>query len=286
MATGGDAAHRNSHSRNSSINSVSSRSTGPPTPHTHTHAPQTPSRLRQSHAPGSSPSPESHPHPDFLRANLSSSPPEHAGELHNGNSRSSSPSLEFEEDGIHPRFHNGASTAEDLEATRAQGYVAEQNFHAAATENTRLLQNYNHADCSNCDHGTFSPHAPSFSSPEDADHHRGYDGQDEANERQTAASRLLGPYGGGNFQPQRPKVGRLESWMSWGGNGDARNKSVSTTRWLMDTHGIRGRRRMYISYYIPFMNCEFQSRTEKSADRSQGFLSINWLGLKGISLLL
>lgn len=281
-----DPAQHSSHSRHSSHNSISSLSSGPPTPQAHSHAPQTPSRLRQSHAP--SPSPESQPHPAFLRQSPPTSPPSRGTEMYHDDPRSSVSILDFEEDGMDPGPNNESSTAEDPEATRVRGNIPEQNYHAAATESTRLLENYSrgcNAGCghSQCDHGTFSPHAPSFLSRDEGENHLGYDGRHEV-----VGSQNLGPHGGGN-RPRRPNWGRVESWMSWGGGGNenGRNKSVSITRQLLDTHGIKRRWRMYISYYIPFVNCE--SSTMEfcfCADHGQGFPSIALLGSKAILLLL
>ena len=259
-----DPQHQNgngghAHSRNSSHNSlhsISSRSSGPSSSHPIPHAPQTPSRLRQAHAPGSSPtpSPETHFH---QYAGLASSPPQPNSPIHDRPLRSSSPPIDFESDGIHIQLPNSSGATETLEPTQQRGQMLEEEELSAADETTRLLENYRRKsrDCgdSQCSHGTFSPRAASF-------HERnGEDVRDSYQNGETEDGRTGGKIGDDllgvrSSKNGRPKIGRLESWVSWRG-GDA-PKGVSTTRALAETHGIKGRRMMYIAYYIPFLNCE------------------------------
>ncbi|KAI4149374.1 MAG: hypothetical protein LQ340_004673 [Diploschistes diacapsis] len=253
----GSKAANKPHSRNSSRNSAVSTSSTPvpSTPQGPSHAPQTPSRLRQSHAPGSSPTTATNIH---HYTSLSSSPPQGYSPIQDSPLRSSSHPVDFEPDGIHPQLRNGGDTAEDHEATRVHGQIVEEHPHTAADASTRLLENYNHKDpdCghSMCSHGTFSPRAESFAGRDSGEYEGRYRDQDEdSGERGNTRQPLLGDglFGGRNT---RPKMGRLESWMGWRSYGNG--KPMSTTRWLTEAHGIKGKRRMYISYYIPFLNCE------------------------------
>lgn len=252
-----------SHSRASSGNSflsASSQSSSNSVPQAHAHAPQTPSRLRQSHAPGPSPSPETHPH---QYTSLSSSPPLGDSPVRESSLRSPSSLIDLDSSGFHPQLSNAADATEDLAATRVEGHIAEEHSRTAADANTRLLENYNRKepDCGNsvCSHGTFSPRAASFAREEGGDIEDRYRDEEEDQERRNDGERHF-PGDATNdgyirVRPSRPKWGRLDSFVSWKGIGNGKQKSA--TRWLAEAHGIKGKRRMYLSYYIPFFNCEF-----------------------------
>ena len=250
------------HSRASSRNSVlsnSSQTSATSTPQNHSHAPQTPSRLRQSHAPGSSPSAEPHIH---QYTSLSSSPPPGNSPVRDSPLRSSSPPLDIESNGIHPDLPNDSGNAESLEQTRVRGHIVEDHSRTAADENARLLENYHkkHANCggSPCSHGTFSPRAESLQERDDGSFGGRYQGEDEQDgERGDTAHRLFGDAVADGLLGGRSTGPKIRRWDTWIGRRNTTNgKGVSTTRWLAETYGIKGKRRMYISYYIPFLNCE------------------------------
>ena len=254
-----NTSHARTPSHTSVLSAASSRSSGPSNTQGNLHAPQTPSRLRHSHAPGSSPTPESELHQYHTFA---SSPPQADSPTQVSSLRSSSPPIDFEADGIYPRTPNGPNTAESLEQTRAHGHIIEDHS-LGPDSSTALLENYNRkrADCgqSLCSHGTFSPSAGSFAGQDSGSYGGRYRDEEEHNgERGDTAHRVLGDaitdglLGG---RMSRPKTGRLESFMSWRGSGNHGN-GISTTRWLAEAHGIKGKRRMYLTYYIPFFNCE------------------------------
>ncbi|KIW87259.1 uncharacterized protein Z519_12162 [Cladophialophora bantiana CBS 173.52] len=105
-------------------------------------------------------------------------------------------------------------------------------------ERDALLGNYHHSricGLRDCNHGTFSPRAPSIDS----------DG--------SANLSFGGRYAGeiaedGNSQDQvRGILGEVVS------DTLAPSKSLSTTRWLAERHGIKSHRFMYFSYYFPFV---------------------------------
>jgi hypothetical protein len=117
--------------------------------------------------------------------------------------------------------------------TYAEGQIEEPSD---ADARASLLGNYHHSRIcgrGDCNHGTFSPRAPSLDSTRSAD------------------ISFIGRY--------RDDVGEDESarYPAHGIFGDAasesfaNNKSLNTTRWLAKRHGIRSRRWMYFSYYFP-----------------------------------
>ena len=102
---------------------------------------------------------------------------------------------------------------------------------------TSLLANYHHSRIcgrTNCNHGTFSPRAPSFDSDRSADMAYGRYADEIAED-----GTLQGP---------------VQGLMS---DADAdfltNSKSLSTTRLLARRHGIKSPKWMYFSYYFPFV---------------------------------
>ena len=246
-------------SRHSPSMHSSPRSSPPATPHARLHVPQTPSRLRHSHAPGS-PSPED----ADLREGITGSPLPTGDGAQDSlfNSMSENPPIDFEEDGLYPQVRSGTAPTESLEAThRTRGQIVEEHNHAAASVTTRLLESYHRkqpsCDDSQCDHGTFTPSYAESSSGGRDDSGFGGPNRDEEmrdGERGDLTHRLLGDaitdglLGGSS----RPKHRRWESWVSWSsGNG----KGMSTTAWLAETHGIKGKKKMFLNYYITFFKC-------------------------------
>ena len=101
---------------------------------------------------------------------------------------------------------------------------------------TSLLGNYYHSRIcgrTNCNHGTFSPRAGSFDSASIASSFGGRYADEVAED--------------GSLQdPVRGILGEAADSFT-------NSKSMSTTRWLAQRHGIKGRKFMYLSYYLPFI---------------------------------
>lgn len=198
------------------------------------HNPSTPSRLKHSHAPESSPE---QPSSAFETPASRFSPHRRT---------------DSSEDSV----HNPPSTPSPLRP--------------------RHWRNYNTHNCSQpegepCEHGTFSPKIRPTSPPtsvtstlDDASDH-GYGGRYARSQSIAGGvNGVLGDaigdsvFGDGNIFGNRgddgKPIGRAESWRRWwagggdgDGKGDAGNKTMSTTRWLATNHGIKNKRRMYVS---------------------------------------
>lgn len=217
------------------------------------HNPSTPSRLKHSHAPGSSPE---QPSPTFETP--ASRFPSHRR-------------TDSSEDSV----NNPPSTPSPLRP--------------------RHWRNYSTHNCSQpegepCEHGAFSPMIRPTSPPtsvtstlDDASDHgfggRYARGQSIAGGVNGVLGDAVGDtvfgdgniFGGGGEDGKH--VGRAESWRRWwaGGDGDGKggtgNRIMSTTRWLATKHGIKNKRRMYVSIptrtISPFTSeppiCTFQS---------------------------
>lgn len=197
------------------------------------HVPQTPSRLRHSFAPGS-------PSPEQLTTTILygvSPEAEHASQSFLNDT------VTVEEDGIHPSIHNDRLIAENLESTRVKGHIEEEHEHSAASENSRLLNDYDHV-ISNYDHGTFPTDTSSVSSG-------GY----EETSREERRVNEGGDQPNGLLTRLRPYLAHMESWMgnSGYGNSSSGDESGKDRR--------RGRIpkswRTYLPYYIPILKCEF-----------------------------
>lgn len=119
---------------------------------------------------------------------------------------------------------------------QAQGFVAEPN-EMEENERTRLLQSYHDpriCGLKNCNHGTFSPRAPSL--------------------RSMTASSINEEYFGRRTNSVNTVLGDSIT------DGLLGSKSQSTTKWLADKHGIKKRRWMYLTYYFPFLRWITQYR--------------------------
>ncbi|RVX75886.1 hypothetical protein B0A52_00243 [Exophiala mesophila] len=114
---------------------------------------------------------------------------------------------------------------------------------------TSLLGNYNHHNraCGlrNCNHGTFSPRAPSIRST--------YSSLDSSVHFGGRYGATIGDDGG----PRDTSHGILGDAVADSLTG---NKGSSTTRWLAHKHGINSPRFMYFSYYFPFVKWVRQYR--------------------------
>lgn len=114
---------------------------------------------------------------------------------------------------------------------------------------TSLLGNYHHhhrvCGRKNCNHGTFSPNAPSFMSARSS-----IDSSIHFGGRYPGA---IGEDGGSRDQAH----GILGDSLADSLPG---SKSLSTTSWLAKRHGISSPRFMYFSYYFPFVKWVRQYR--------------------------
>lgn len=114
----------------------------------------------------------------------------------------------------------------------AQGFVAEPT-EMEENERTRLLLSYHDpriCGLKNCNHGTFSPRAPSLRSMTASSINNDYFGGPRSNGTDSATDSLLG------------------------------NKSQSTTKWLASKHGFKNQWWMYLAYYFPFLKWITQYR--------------------------
>lgn len=108
----------------------------------------------------------------------------------------------------------------------------------AVNARTSLLGNYHHSRiCGhrNCNHGTFSPRAPSPDSERSTESPFGGDYRDDLLEDGHSHDTIDGVMGNSITDSL------------------TNSKSLSTTRWLARKHGIRSHKWMYFSYYFPFI---------------------------------
>ena len=124
------------------------------------------------------------------------------------------------------------------EGVPASGSIIEPSLEEGH-ESTGLLDSYYHSrvcGLRDCNHGTFSPRAGSIRSPRSSIDTTSYGGRyiDSIGEDGGARDRARGLFGDS-----------LEDSLGSG-------KSMSTTKWLAQKHGIKGQRFMYFSYYFPF----------------------------------
>ncbi|MCJ1479134.1 hypothetical protein MMC13_007818 [Lambiella insularis] len=189
------------------------------------HAPLTPSRLWQSHGPGTS--------PDDHMSTLSQGSGDMSKDASTYSPRTHP--VSFEENGIHPLPPSHTAPVEDSADANVEGRAAETT-EEPADENIRLLESYHRAPgCgdSDCGHGTFSPR-PKIR-PTMLSFGGTYDGgiaSGTANVRRYLNSLSTeGPFGGGN-----------------------NSKKMSTTQLLVKKHGVKNTWWMYLSYYVPITN--------------------------------
>jgi Sulfate permease family len=108
-------------------------------------------------------------------------------------------------------------------------------------ESSALLESYHHSrvcGLRNCNHGTFSPRAESIRSPRSSIDTMSFGGPYPDH---------MGEDGG----PRYPARGIFSDSIADTVGG---SKSMSTTKWLAQKHGIKGQKFMYFSYYFPFLN--------------------------------
>ena len=185
-----------------------------------THAPTTPSRLWQSHEPGSSPEDRraAPPSRDATDDDEHYSP--HAHPIH------------FETDGIHPRLSEAAPTAEDQKNTHVEAEIVEQDaFESHPDAHVRLLDSYNkHPACGHldCEHGALSPRPRTHRSTMSWDDQYHFGGRPPANAEDGRAGNVGG-------------IGAAISERLLNGG-----KRMSTTQWLAQRHGVKNQKQMYV----------------------------------------
>jgi Sulfate permease family len=140
------------------------------------------------------------------------------------------------------RTNAKAQDKSDEEEYPAHGNIIEPS-QPQVDARTRLLESYNHSKVcghNNCNHGTFSPRAPSIQSSIDSRNGFGGRYSGDIAEDGSPKSRLHGLLGdmfAEGFFTGRPGEG----------------STLSTTQWLANKHGITNHRFMYLSYYFPFV---------------------------------
>lgn len=133
---------------------------------------------------------------------------------------------------------------EEDEGPTVQGQIEEPSTEEVNAKTSLLGDYHHHRVCGlrNCNHGTFSPRAPSLMSDRDS--------------LDNTISPFGGDYPGGNSEDGAP------TYPARGIVGDVfpRNKSLTTTQWLARKHGIKSRKWMYFSYYFPVIKWARQYR--------------------------
>lgn len=135
------------------------------------------------------------------------------------------------------------------DSTEAQGYVAEPS-RIEEDERTRLLESYHDpriCGLKRCNHGTFSPRAPSIRSFTTGSINNGY-GQRFRNSIGSILSTTS------TEQNEEPSLTQAITRILTG------NKGPSTTKRLADNHGVKRQWWMYLTYYLPFLKWITQYR--------------------------
>ncbi|KAG8526513.1 uncharacterized protein KY384_008713 [Bacidia gigantensis] len=163
--------------------------------------------------------------------------------------------------------------------TQQRSYSSRHSYHRPSCQN---LQSHDNAEC---DHGSLSPHASPPSSPRLRAHHstgsvptrggggahdgppqlreQGYGGMSAA--RKDLRHKLLGDalaeglLGDGveDSSETQPLLDSSTSSADQNGNvkgGNSGNVYKSTTQELAERHNVQGRRKMYLTYYLPIFN--------------------------------
>ena len=182
------------------------------------HAPLTPSRLWQSHEPGTSPEDRRIGSPPGSTEQTTSSPSAHT--------------LEIDDDGVHPTVTAYASSAGDSADTEIQGGINEPSDHGIDAH-TKLLKTYDRAPgygAQSCNHGTFSPR-PGIRRSE-----------------YSFGGRYDGGIGNGPGESSNRSYGILGDAVMTGFLGAKKDgeRQMSTMQWLAKTHGIKNPRAMYV----------------------------------------
>ncbi|KIV98800.1 hypothetical protein, variant [Verruconis gallopava] len=215
-------------SRNPSVTSIGRKS----------HAPHHPSGLRQSRVPGESSSPEISRTGAFSSRDSAGKRPTFQGD--NGIQTTESERAGIEED--YPDQHAEAHSF-------CSGHSHEPNVH------TRLLSEHNWDNASgcgdeNCRHGSFSirPTSPRQGS------FRSYCTFHSGVSEEGFGGAYPDPSAGGLGDAVDATHGLLGDAIADGLMGGGDGNKMSITKYLAKRHGVKARRRMYIFYYIPFLN--------------------------------
>lgn len=200
------------------------------------HAPFSPSRLWQSHEPGSS-------SPEDNKSGLWAESADLGAEDPICSPRTNP--VQFDQDGIHPVLPTNAVPLEDSADTHIDGALEEPSD-CEADAHTALLKSYNQGPaCGNkhCNHGTFSPrpglHKKAMS----------YDSQFDFGSRQERS--VIDDTTGGSGTPARGIFGAA---VTEGIFGRRSAKKMSTTEWLAKRHGVKDTRLMYVVFYLAAMS--------------------------------
>ena len=163
----------------------------------------------------------------------------------------------------------------------------------AVSPRTPLLHHVNshhsyHRPCcqqEECEHGALSPHAsrPNSSSSTNPSHLNSILKSNSGDAHQLSADSHGGRYPGGQDLQHGilgdavadGLLGHISGGQEMGDEGErdgdvegdgergklyAAVRGMSTTQWLAERHGVKGRRSMYLAYYFPFMNWIMQYR--------------------------
>ncbi|KAL9102829.1 MAG: hypothetical protein Q9187_009078 [Circinaria calcarea] len=186
------------------------------------HAPLTPSRLWQSHEPGTSPEDRRINSPPSSTEQTTHSPRAHT--------------VDIDEDGAHPTVTSYASSTMDSAETEIQSGIHEPSD-LDIDAHTKLLETYNRVPgggAKSYKHGTFSPR-PGIRRSEYS-FGGSYNGSigDRVGE---SSNRSYGGLGD-----------RVITGMFGAGKGGGR--PMSTTQWLAKTHGVKNPRAMYVDLML------------------------------------
>ena len=204
------------------------------------HAPLTPSRLWQSHGPGSSPEDHTSTHSQDCRESSTDEP---------GYSPRTNP-VSFEEDGIHPLLPNRAIPIEDSADAQVEGALEEPPIEEV-DERTRLLESYNRGPgcgADPCTHGTLSPRPASPNSPASVD------SQYQFGKRHNISTAHNHERGGSGSSRGYSYNGLLsvEGLLGRGNN----TKKMSTTQLLAKRAGVKSTRMMYVALVFVYFSRE------------------------------
>ena len=194
-------------------------------------APLNPSRLWQSHGPGSS--------LDDETSLLSQDPAESFTDEPAFSPRTQP--VEFGDDGIHPQLPHIASPVEDEADTHIRGVLEEPSEEAHA--HTLLMESYDQEPgCGSkiCNHGTFSPRPTTQRSIKSSD------GQFDFRRRHQGGTE---EGTGDNNSMQGPKQLTIAGRLFGARSAVSR---MSTTQFLAKKHGIKSTRLMYVAFSCSF----------------------------------
>ena len=211
------------------------------------HTPFSPSRLWQSHEPGSS-SPEDNKSGLWIdSAETGAEDPIYSPRMN---------PVVFEDDGMHPILPSNAAPLEDSADTHMEGALEEPSDYEADAH-THLLEFYDQGPAcgnKNCNHGTFSPR------PEVHRHAMSYDSQFDFRNRREGS--VIDDATDDSGTPARGMFGTA---VVKGMFGRKSAKKMSTTQWLAKRHGVKDTRLMYVVLHLAAMILLFTIQTSNVA---------------------